>query len=60
LNVTKILMRQRVWHRASKRIASKRSKSMKNIFLSLAIAATFARAQAANAGSDVGSTYIAP
>jgi hypothetical protein len=33
---------------------------MKNIFLSLAIAATFARAQAANAGSDVGSTYIAP
>jgi hypothetical protein len=33
---------------------------MKNIFLSSATAATFALAQDANAGSDVGSTYIAP
>ena len=33
---------------------------MKNIFLSSATAATFALAQGANGGSDVGSTYIAP
>ena len=33
---------------------------MKNIFLSLATAATFALAQGANAGSDIGSTCIAP
>ncbi len=33
---------------------------MKNIFLSSATAATFALAQGADVGSDVGSTYIAP
>ncbi len=33
---------------------------MKNIFLSLATAATLALAQGANAGSDPGSTYTAP
>jgi len=53
-------MRQRTCTANQKESHPKRSKPMKNIFLSLATAATFALTLGANTGSNAGNTYIAP